>query len=261
MSLYTTKAIFLDIDGTLLLHGKGPFTEDIEQLEEARKQGHCIFLNTGRSLANIPPRMLMASYIDGIIAGGGAHVIINGKTIYHKWIPEDVLALICDYYLRSGKWCILEGETNLYGINHQTDLTILDFVIEILPVKNITDFSTLYKGARVTKLTMHGRITDEERVALQDYFQLNPFPNYAEGILRGETKASGMEIALNVLGIARENSIAIGDSLNDVDMVRFAGMGIAMGNACDELKNIACAITLECGRGGVSHALKQWVLA
>ncbi|MDR2418367.1 MAG: Cof-type HAD-IIB family hydrolase [Treponema sp.] len=261
MSLDTRKAIFLDIDETLLLRGKGPFTQDIEQLEKAREQGHCVFLNTGRSLANIPPSMLTASYIDGIVAGGGAHVSVNGKTAYHKWIPEDLLALICDYYLHCGKWCILEGETNLYGINHETESSRLDFVIEILPVKEPTDFSTLYKGTRVTKLTMQGCVTDEERAALQDYFQLNPFSNYSEGIIRGETKASGMEVALNVMGIARENSIAIGDSINDIDMLRFAGIGIAMGNACDELKQIASTLTLDCGYGGVAHAIKQWVLA
>ncbi|MDR1324904.1 MAG: HAD hydrolase family protein [Treponema sp.] len=260
MSLDTTKAIFLDIDGTLLLHGKDPFTEDIEQLEEAHKQGHRVFLNTGRSLVNIPPCLLTAPYIDGIVAGGGAHVIINGKTIYHKWIPEDLLALICGYYLRSGRWCIFEGETNIYGINYETGLAGLDFAIEILPVKNPTDFSTLYKGTRVTKLTMQGCVTDEERAALQDYFQLNPFPVYMEGIIKGETKASGMELALNALGIARENSIAIGDSVNDIAMLRFAGIGIAMGNACDELKQIANALTLDCGHGGVAHAVKQWAL-
>ncbi|MDR1399272.1 MAG: Cof-type HAD-IIB family hydrolase [Treponema sp.] len=261
MSLDTTKVIFLDIDGTLLLHGKGPFAEDIEQLEEARKQGHRIFLNTGRSLANIPPAMLTAPYIDGIVAGGGAHVIINGKTIYHKRIPEEVLALTCNYYLHSSKWCIFEGETNLYGINHETDRAGLDFVIEILPIKKINDFATLYKETWVTKLTMQGHVTDEERATLQDYFQLNPFPNYSEGIIKGETKASGMEAAINALGLTRKNSIAIGDSINDIDMLCFADIGIAMGNACDELKHIASALTLDCGHGGVAHAIKQWVLA
>jgi Cof subfamily protein (haloacid dehalogenase superfamily) len=260
MSVDTTKAIFLDIDETLLLHGKGPFTEDIERLEEAREQGHRVFLNTGRSLANIPPRMREASYIDGIIAGGGAHVIINGETIYHKWIPAELLVLICDYYSRSGKWCIFEGETNIYGINHETYLNGLDFVMKILPVKKITDFSTLYQGTLVTKLTMEGQVADEERVTLQDYFQLNPFTHHSEGIIRGETKASGMEVALNALGMTRENSIAIGDSVNDIDMVRFAGLGVAMGNACDELKQVANVITLDCGRGGVGNAIKQWVL-
>jgi Cof subfamily protein (haloacid dehalogenase superfamily) len=261
MSLDTTKAIFLDIDGTLLLYGKGPFAEDIEQLEEAHKQGHHVFLNTGRSLANIPPSMLTASYLDGIVAGGGAHVIIGGKTIHRKCIPEHLLTLVCDYYLRSGKWCVFEGETNIYDINYKTGLAGLDFAVELLPIQKPTDFSSIYKGARVTKLTMQGHVTDEERTTLQDYFQLNPFPIYSEGIIKGETKASGMDSALKALGIGPENSIAIGDSINDIDMLRFAGLGIAMGNACDELKQIAGALTLDCGHGGIAHAVKQWVLA
>ena len=67
-------------------------------------------------------------------------------------------------------------------------------------------------------------------------------------------------MALEALGIPRENSIAIGDSRNDIDIIAAAGLGIAMGNACEELKALAGAITGDCGKGGVGQALRMFVL-
>jgi hydroxymethylpyrimidine pyrophosphatase-like HAD family hydrolase len=113
----TPKALFLDIDGTLIWRDKGPFIQDIAQIQEARKQGHRIFLNTGRSWANIPPVFLHAPYVDGMITGSGAHVLLNGKTMYHTWIPEETLTQVCDLYTNNQKWCVFEGETDIYGIN------------------------------------------------------------------------------------------------------------------------------------------------
>jgi Cof subfamily protein (haloacid dehalogenase superfamily) len=253
----TSKAIFLDIDGTLILRDKGPFTDDIDMVKEARERGHHIFLSTGRSLANIPPVLRNASYIDGIVAGSGAHVVIDGKTVYRKWIPKELLVLICDYYLNKQKWCIFEGETNIYGIN-QYDPSL--FVGAPLVITEKNDFIIKYKETIITKLTLEGIATDEERMILQDHFKLNSFSDYSEGIIKNETKSHGMEIILEKTGMTKENSIAIGDSVNDLDMISFSGLGIAMGNACDELKQIAKNITLDCGHGGVANAIKRWVL-
>ena len=69
-----------------------------------------------------------------------------------------------------------------------------------------------------------------------------------------------MSIALKALNIPQENSIAIGDSKNDIDIIRAAGLGIAMGNASDELKALADAVTGDCGKGGVGQAVRKVVL-
>ncbi|MDR1902572.1 MAG: Cof-type HAD-IIB family hydrolase [Treponema sp.] len=254
----SVKAIFLDIDGTLILRDRGPFDEDIEQIQAARDQGHLVFLSSGRAFANIPLVLRNASYIDGIAAGSGAHVVFKGRTIYRKNIAAELLPAICGYYLDSNKWCVFEGETDLYGVNAYDPLL---FAGDILAINEKNDFLTKYNGAVLTKLTIEGHVGDEERQILQDNFQLNPFLDYFEGIIKGESKSKAMEIMLNAAGIPRENSIAIGDSYNDIGAVRFAGLGIAMGNACAELKQIAGKITGDCGHGGVGNAIRQWVLA
>ncbi|GHU98778.1 hypothetical protein FACS189483_07220 [Spirochaetia bacterium] len=255
------KALFIDIDETLTSHREGPFEEDIREIERAREAGHRVYLNTGRSLGNIPAELQQAPWIDGIVAGGGAHIVLAGKTFYHKWTPEAALLAISAYYLadelsRRDKWCVFEGETDLYQIHWERDYES--------PFKAITkadDFSTTYKGALITKMTIAGDITEDERQLLGDTFQLIPQKRYFEGIIRGESKARGMEMILKETGIDRENSIAIGDSANDIEMLRYAGFSIAMGNARDEVKAIADAITTDCGKGGVGAAIRTYVLS
>ncbi|GHT68272.1 haloacid dehalogenase [Spirochaetia bacterium] len=247
-------ALFLDIDGTIVYKGQGPFAEDIETIELARQQGHRVFLNTGRSIANIPPEMQNAPWVDGIIAGGGAQIVLGGKTIYHTWVPEDVLSAACGLYLNNKKWIVFEGETDLYNIGLNREYA------EMRIISSADDFRTKYTGAIISKITMGGYVTAEEEAILGNAFDLFPQHGYSEGIIKGESKAKGMKLILEALGIKRENSIAVGDSANDTEMIRYAGLGIAMGNGTDELKKIAGAITGDVEHGGVAQAIRRWIL-
>jgi Cof subfamily protein (haloacid dehalogenase superfamily) len=252
------KAVFLDIDGTLISPGEGPFDEDLEQIEAAWKQGHKIFLSTGRALANVPSSLKNLPFIEGMALGSGAHVIYRGKTIYRKQVSPEALGAVCTFYLEKSKWCVFEGVTRMYGINRfEPDL----FAGEVLPIDSKDDFFTRYRDAAVTKVTLEGFAAAEEKALLENYFQINPLVNYSEAIIKGENKSQAMAVLLGAAGIARENSIAIGDSVNDIAIIRAAGLGIAMGNACDELKRIAGDITGDCGKGGIGTALKRWVLS
>jgi Cof subfamily protein (haloacid dehalogenase superfamily) len=252
------KAIFLDIDGTLITDQSGPFPEDLEQIEEAHRRGHRVFLSTGRSLAHIPPELREAPWLDGIVAGAGAQVLLAGSTIYHNWIPPELLPGICSLYLENKKFCVFEGETGVFGINLPERFVLKSENIRI--INSGDDFSVKYPGELISKLTLEGSISDQERCVLGTHFQLNTFPNYFEGIILGENKSKGMDKVLAVLGIPRSDSIAIGDSANDIDIIRAVGLGIAMGNACDELKALAGAITGNCGEGGVGAAIRRFVL-
>ena len=250
------KAIFLDIDGTLITADDGPFEEDIREIEAAKNRGHMIFFSTGRSYAFVPRILKEAFWVDGFVCGAGAHVLAADKnrqfiTLHHKWIAPELLPVICELYLRIGKWCTFEGETEVYEIIRNRGF---------LRIQNNDDFINRYPGAIITKITTEGYMSEEERAVLQDYFYLYPQDEYSEGILKGESKSKGMQIILDSIGISRENTIAIGDSENDLDIIRFANIGVAMGNACSKLKEAASAVTLECGRGGVARALQEWAL-
>jgi Cof subfamily protein (haloacid dehalogenase superfamily) len=258
MNTTDTKAIFLDIDGTLFWQGLGPFATDLDALIMAHNAGHFIFISTGRSLANTPYILRAAPYVDGFILGAGAQVIIKDETIYSKAIDKKITRDICAYYLNTKKWCVFEGETGIFAVNSPMFSLFPHSVMH--QVTHAGDFLEKYKNERISKITIQGEITPNEEEFLRDDFSFNAFPEYFEGIIKRHGKMSGITRALQKLSLPLENSIAMGDSFNDMDMVTGCGLGIAMGNACKELKDAANAITLDCTHGGVGAAIRKYVL-
>jgi Cof subfamily protein (haloacid dehalogenase superfamily) len=257
----TRKAIFLDIDGTLVPQGRrGSGAEDRAMIELAHNAGHLVFLSTARSLANIPAEFGRAPWLDGIIAAAGAHVLLRTQaeftTVYHTCIPVEQISKMCELYAGTGRWCLFEGERDLYALNRITRI-IPEQEPRVIQTKD--DFLVKYRDPAISKLTMDGDITKAEREILGGILNLYPQAGFHEGIIKGESKSKGMQRALEAVGISRENSIAIGDSANDLDMIRFAGIGIAMGNACDELKDSAAYITADVENCGVAQALRKYL--
>ncbi|MDR0584435.1 MAG: HAD family hydrolase [Treponema sp.] len=259
---HARKAVFLDIDGTLIPQGKTrPGPEDTAAIEMAHNAGHLIFLSTARSLANIPPEFTGVPWLDGIVAAGGAHVLLKNTpaeftTVYHKSIPVKLLSAIYELYERLDKWCLFEGETDLYAARR---VTCIILPREPVALKHENDFIAKYPDALISKLTMEGGIAVSEQEELGAFFHLYPQADHHDGIIKGESKSQGMLTALEAAGLSREHSIAIGDSANDLDMIRFAGTGIAMGNACDELKAAAAHITGDVTHNGVARALRKYL--
>ena len=259
------KAVFLDIDGTLINGNGGPFDDDIAALEEASNAGHFLFINTGRSYANIPERIMTVPFWDGICAGGGAHILRKEnkksggayKTIYHKWIDWESLTEICSWYFDSKKQLVLEGEINCYMINPaDRNFSVRPAVI----IQHRNDAPKIFGDDFVTKLTMNEQMDKTEIRFLEKNLKVNVFPDYAEAILKNENKGNAIRITLESIRLKREDSIAIGDSVNDLDMIRYAGLGAAMGNSCRELMDEADVVTGNCGEGGVSQILRKYVM-
>lgn len=245
------KAIFIDIDGTLMSGGELPSKYNICQLRRVRQQGDMVFLNTGRSYGYIPRQLREADYIDGIVAGGGAHVVLRQQTIYRRVIAEDVLCAVSGLYLRIGKWCLFEGEEENYEVFRDGALQL---------VEHEDDFRTRYRGALISKITMQGEVGEEERQVLHPHFYLYRQNGYSEGFIRGESKTGGIEKILQAVHIDKKQTIGIGDSLNDVEMLLNTEFGIAMKNACVELKQIADVTTDDCWHDGVGKALEKYLL-
>ena len=255
------KAIFFDIDGTLMHGGRGPFEDDLEAMEEATKRGHLLFLNTGRSYANIQAPLMALSNLYGICAGCGSHILIREEgiytTMYRRYLSDELLKTLIPWIIQQPKSYILEGEQNCYFLNNVkwvTDQTLVNKVhtFEELKEQGPKDY--------VTKITIEGPATPEERAFLEPLLNVISYPTYTECIIKGENKARAMELVIEKLGIRQEDTLAVGDSANDIDMVRYAGIGIAVGNASADLKAVADHITAPCGEGGVAQALREFVL-
>jgi hydroxymethylpyrimidine pyrophosphatase-like HAD family hydrolase len=244
------RAIFLDIDDTIYSKALGgPFEDDLSGIAKARAAGHRFFLCSGRSVANIPPGVEKAAFYDGMVAGGGAHVVLEGKTLHQTWLEIPLLTQITEMFLAHGKMITFRGDREVFAANRKGE--------DKVPIRNSDDFINTYPDAHICMITVDKTISPEQKSFLESHFDIYPQVPHYDCFIKGECKSKGMRMILDALGLDRKDSVAIGDSSNDVDSIRYAGTGIAVGNACEELKALASWVSAPCGKGAVVRALEH----
>ena len=213
-------AIFIDIDGTLMNGGTIP-QENINVIDSVRKLGHKVFINTGRSYACIPKKVFDSVDFDGVVAGIGSYVRYGDEIVQSITIPENMLIELADYFLSTDALCVFEGEEKLLYLNADN---IKNKNADRLIIKDSSDLSTIYKGIRISKVTVVRPLLETEIKMLEQNYSVYQHENYAEFALKGCSKSAGMQVMLRRLGLGKENCIAIGDSANDIDMLKHAGI-------------------------------------
>lgn len=247
-------AVFLDIDGTLMSRGQ-IHPKNIENIAVARRLGHKVFINTGRSYACIPYQLLEKLQLDGVVAGIGSYVRFGDQIIKNVIIPQALLQNMTDYFLKTKIPCIFEGEEKMLYMQ-MDGLKNLEGELIIDAQHNFTND---HNNVRITKVTMIGQLSEADIQFLESDFTIFQHEDYAEIAVKGCSKAGGMQLMLNHIALGRENSIAMGDSANDLDMLAWAGISIAMANASDEVKAICDHVTDAADQAGVAAALEKFV--
>lgn len=247
-------AVFFDWDGTLSHDGIHISDVNREAIRQLQREGHLAFLCTGRSFAFVPEEARNFGF-NGIVCGAGTHVIVGDETIFSISIPEEVTKKILLHFLQDGQACVLEGEEAMFLIN-EWDSSRLQWP----QLKKPEDFNRFVKGHPITKLTMYGKPSGRTIQLLSEYFSLIVHPNYCEAVLKGCNKATGIEKMLNYFGMSRQSSVGIGDSPNDLDMLKYTATSIVVENAPEEVRQAADKITCRSEDNGVAEALKQWIL-
>jgi len=253
MNMNSTKyAIFLDIDGTLMSNGIIP-QKNIEKITHVQQLGHKVFINTGRSYACIPKNLMDAIQFDGVVAGIGSYVLLKGEIVQNITIPKNTLEKVTEYFLSTGRPCLFEGEEKLLYLN-------IDDAEDKLIIRHSNDFSTVYKDVLITKVTVQGILSDDEIKQLEEEFVVFQHEAYGEFAIKGCSKSNGMKVMLKRLSLKIENSIAMGDSKNDMDMLKHAGISVAMENSPDEVKKLCDYVSDTAANAGVAAALEALVL-
>lgn len=245
-------AVFLDIDNTLYCDGAVP-AANVRALREARSRGHYIFLNTARSFGMIPNGLMENLPLDGAVAGIGTDLRLRGEQIFHHVMPVDELKAIARHFEGQGREVGFEGETTtlwMYPKDHrgQDRLTRAD------------EFDTVWRGVKISKLYIRGQLTPQEHALFSKKYTVFQHARYAEFVTKGFDKATGMRRMAEHLHIPVERCIAMGDSANDADMLRAAGISVAMGDAIDEIKQMCDYVSCDARDGGVAQAIEKFLL-
>lgn len=272
-----SKIIFFDIDGTLINFG-GDFPESAQKaLRLAKENGHQIFLCTGRSKCQIENRLLEFGF-DGFVSAAGAYVEHHGKEVYSNYMSKAKLSKLIDYVEGHGMVYMMQCTDNVVATGKCMDAIHENFkkmhpdsapknIEKIFECEyrddNLKDNLEKYNNAEKVcyynaEMTLEQIIED-----LKGDFDVTAmsFNDVRKGsgeiTAAGITKALGMEKLIEYLGISKEDTVAFGDGPNDFEMIDFAGIGVAMGNASDELKSKADMVTTHITEDGIYNGLKE----
>lgn len=258
------SAVFLDIDNTIWSWEHVIPDSVYAALSDLRKNGHPVFFNSGRSRAHIEDDTLLSLPIDGIIAACGNYIEIGGELCYEHTMSKEELARVFRIAKEERMPFILEGSAHLF-MNPEDFAG--DAYVERLwnnlgerakRLEALTDEDPINKFS--VAIPEH---TDFERVKRELADILEPLDHgvrVCEFIPKGSGKAKGIAYICAHMGIARQDTYAIGDSVNDLDMFDYAGHGICMGNGSAIAKERAEYVTKTLEEDGIMHALKHYGL-
>ena len=257
------KAVFFDIDGTLWdFHNQIP-ESTITAIRTLRKNGHYAFICSGRARAFIQDPSLFAIGFDGLIAGCGTHVELDGKRIYEKLIDRDLAIHTVETVRSYGFRPILEGPEYLYMDDAEFGDDLYGDKLRRDLGEQLVSIADHYGEWVINKLSCATNDADREGcfAALDEYYTyLIHNSSVAEFVPKGHTKATGIEKMCEALGIDRADTFAIGDSVNDLAMLEYAGVGIAMGNGSPEAKAAADYVTSDLHEDGIYRAMQHFGL-
>ena len=242
---------FIDIDGTLTSSAGIP-QKNKDAMSKARKNGHLMFLNTGRSLGFIPRFVLAEAELDGIVAGSGTYLSIGEEVLQSGRMADDLLKTATAFLIEHDRKFMLEGERFILFHNHRIDHE------RFFEIKSADELDEKFKDVVIEKINISGTLDPDEREFMSGILNTVCHSDYAECAPKGCDKGNGLRTIMRHLGEGYR-SVAIGDSANDVDMLRAADISVAMGNSSREIKEMCDVVTSTNEDGGVGDVIERIV--
>ena len=265
-----TKYLFLDIDYTLYSPKAGCVPPSaLEAIAEARRNGHKVFLCTGRSLAEAADYLRFP--VDGFVFASGAMCYAEGHRVYDHPIDPARINEVTDLIRSPNMGVLIGGSAGAYldeqcyeelsgylsgGEADPKKRKAIMFANGMFTEKQRHPKDPIYKlGASLP----HGGSFAELEKRLPAPFKLivtvtSADGDFAEITDSSITKSSGIREILKVYGADMKDAVGIGDSGNDVDMIEACGLGIAMGNAYEDARKAADWITTDIDDDGIYNA-------
>lgn len=272
------KIIFLDIDGTISSPKNGVSEKVKEAIKSARKNGHYVFVCTGRNKTGVSE--LKDIEFDGYICSAGGYIEVDNQVIYESHLcnedVEEIREVLSDldvYYnmeatnvtfsdIRLNRMFalgslgkdasnseldrLIEQQKDIYNIH-----TLEEYDINPLPIHKVC-FVALNKESLDT---MKDKLSYKYHIIIHELFS-NDVIN-GEFIIKGTNKGNAVRQVVEYYNMSIDDTIAFGDSMNDYEMIRSVKYGVVMGNGSSELKKFASSICEHIDDDGVYHELKR----
>lgn len=274
------KIIFIDVDGTLVDYENNLPDSAVKAIREARKNGHRVYICTGRSKAEVYSEIWEIG-LDGMIGGNGSYVEDNNHVVMHQLITADQCKHIVDWLHGRGLEFYLESNNGLFASEN----------FETVAQPTIQEYSKRKGKEGSDKITVRdvfpemifgGELyrDDLNKVSFvlnsyQDHLDsIKEFPDLKPGTWGGAgeialfgdlgvkdiTKAHAIDELLKYLGASIEDTYAFGDAKIDIPMLEYCHVGVAMNSGGDEIKAMADYITDDVDKDGLYNAFVHFGL-
>ena len=249
------KAAFFDIDGTLVSFKthKVP-ASTVRALHHLRSQGILTFIATGRHILTV--NNLGNLKFDGYMTLNGSYCFIDLKVIYkHSISPADISMLVNYLQEKANFPCIFVHENALY-MNYTNEQTTKAFQLLNFPQPPILPLTEAAQGEIFQLIAFFTPSQEMEIMPQLAHCQSTRWTSlFSDIIPLGSNKQIGMQKIIEHYGFSREEVIAFGDGGNDIPMLQYAGISVAMGNAKDPVKQSADYVTASVDEDGIYKAL------
>jgi Cof subfamily protein (haloacid dehalogenase superfamily) len=254
------RAVFLDVDGTFADRGHVP-PGHVAAVRAARAAGNLVFLCTGRPKSMLPPAILEAGF-DGLVCSAGGYVEVRDDVVADRRIPPELAQRVIAVLDEHDVAYILEAPRTLYGrpgVDERLRALLSDHLtggaqdapsdlasdehdapVDILAMLEMTEDLSDASFSKVTYFDspVAGSVLAD---AIGDGIGVLPSSIPGMGVSAGELylagihKALGIELVTSHLGLDRADTVAFGDGANDLEMVSYAGVGVAIEGSSPEL--------------------------
>lgn len=264
------KVLVLDIDGTLTNSQKEITDNTRRAIQDAILRGHTVILASGRptpGMRRYERELELDKYGGYLLSFNGARIVEcrTGEVIYQKTLPQGLLPGL---YQFAGQHhmglSVCMGDTVISAFEPDEYIS-LEAGINGLPIRVVDNFVEfvdfdMHKclmTAPGEQAAIYEKELQEQYGQMASIYRSEPY--YVEVMPRDVTKASSLEKMLPILGVDREHVICCGDGYNDISMIRYAGLGVAMANAQPVVKEAADYITASNDEDGIVQVIHEFM--
>lgn len=265
------KILVLDIDGTLTDSKKRISRVTKRALRKAQNKGVKIVLASGRPTPGIVPVAEELGFKEhgGYILSFNGGKIINyseDNTVFESVLPGEIIPSLYSDSVENNVSIISYDKTSVLTETPDDEYIIKEAALNKMPITEVKSFVEAVQHP-VTKCLMTGEPTHlaevEQKIKVKYGESLSIYrsePYFLEIMPKGIDKAQSLSRLLQHLGLTKEQMIACGDGFNDLSMIKYAGLGVAMSNAQKIVKRSADYITFTNDENGVAHVVDKYIL-
>ncbi len=264
------KTIFFDIDGTLINEKKEVPVSTVDTLQKLKDAGHHIFICTGRTKCMLP-KVVTDLEFDGYVYGCGTGLEYEKKNLHLKELSYEQVLYLTDMLKRYNISYVYEGHKNVFlerELLNDERSYYKNFIRQLGDICISFDDYKEVHASKITCIYPPNMLVDDRDAfekALEDEYELICHERVDNGIMtdglveimpKGYTKGTGIQSMVERLGMDLDDTVGVGDSNNDLEMLKIVDTAICMGQGSSQAQELADFVTKGVNEDGIEYAMK-----